>query len=357
MKAEGAGLDAIVAALRSELSLEDVELLLQSEPEFAAWKRGQPPAVAEAPVRAEVAERAGPPVDWGRYGRWTLIVLSSLASGLVGAILPGVSGAALMFAAAGPALVLILLEARRERARALRATGFVLFFGYFLPALAIFIAGVTLPHVLGAVAVLSSLPLILLVSLRAPRLRGLVDLGVASVFERDGVHFAVSYDPKPVGIGAHVLVQVLSQNVLDVPRTLHVSVRGDGVAGVEAQQHALAVEPGVVERITVPVRVPSLSQKRIEFTVDFEVTGSGIGRRLTLVRGGEWVNPTGAALTNVLGAVTLVAGGLGVFRVGSNGVVSVPIDEAQPYATEPRSLERVELYRPSQQDFAAVLGG
>lgn len=354
MRGEGAGLEAIVAELRRELPIEDIETLFQGDADFAAWKRGQP---KDEPPRVAAPERAGPPIEWGRIGRWTVITLSAIASGIAGAIIPGVSGAIAMLAAALPAIALIILEARRERARTLRATGYVLFFGYFIPALANLIGEVNLPRVIGAVLLLISVPMIILVSMKAPRLSGLVDLGMQHVFERDGVHFAVLHDGKPVGVGGYVTVQVFVQNILDVPRTLTVSVRGDGSVGVEKQQHSVVAEPGVIQRVSVPVRVPSLAQKAVQFIVDFDVTGDGIGRRLTLHRGADWVTPSSATLTNVIGAMSLLAGGVGVFRMGSNGVISVSIDENQQYSTELNSLATEEVYRPTQQELEKVLRG
>lgn len=354
MRGEGAKLEAIVAELRRELPLEDIETLFQGDAEFAAWKRGLP---QDAPPKVAATERAGPPIEWGRIGRWTVIVLSAIASGIVGAIVPGLSGAAFMLAAALPAIALVIMEAKKERARTLRATGFVLFFGYFIPALANVIGGMNVPRMIGAALLLISVPMIILVSMKAPRLRGLIDLGMEHVFERDGVHFAVMHDGKPVGVGGYVMVRVFVQNVLDVPRTLAISVRGDGSVGIERQQHAVKAEPGVIQRVSVPVRIPSLAQNRVQFTVDFDVTGDGIGRRLTLHRGADWVTPSSATLTNVIGAATLLAGGVGVFRMGSNGVISVPVDADQQYSTELKSLESEEVYRPTQQELDKVLRG
>lgn len=355
LKGEGASMDTIVAALRPELSQEDVELLLQSDADFLAWKRGQPVSRAEPTARAPAA--AAPPTDWGRIGRWTVVVISLVASGVTAAVMSGVLGVVAMVVAALPAIALVALEARRGRARALRATGYALFFSYIIPALAAVIGGVNAPRLVGGVLFLLAVPLIVVISKRAPRLRGLVELGLQSVFETSGVQFGVSYAPTPVGLGEHVLVQVYAQNVLDVPRTLVVSVRGEQATGIEAQEHTLALEPGVIVRAEVPVRVPSLSQHETRFIVDFNVTGDGVGRRLTLHHGADWVTPSRASLTNVLGAATFAVGGVGLFYLGSNGVVAVKVDTSKPYVNEPRPLQVETLYAPTQHELEVVLRG
>ncbi|HEY0881194.1 MAG TPA: hypothetical protein VGD87_06680, partial [Archangium sp.] len=80
-------------------------------------------------------------------------------------------------------------------------------------------------------------------------------------------------------------------------------------------------------------------------------------RRLRLATGETWVTPSSAMITNLVGALSLVGGGVGAFQLGSNGSVVVKVDETKPYATEERSLTVTELYRPTAEEMNAVRKG
>jgi hypothetical protein len=298
-----------------------------------------------------------PPTDWSHLARWTVITSSAMASGLGAAMVPQGSGLAVMGVLALPALGVAALEYGRARGRTLRSLGSVSFFAFIVPAVALFVGELTPARAVGAALFLASVPLILWASRRTPQIKGLPDFGLPDVFELGGVQFAVAHGVEPVGVGEYVRVLVRAQNVLEVPRNLVIRVRGDGEVGIQPQTHRVPMTPGVVRDLLVPVRVPTLAAGSVSFVVDFDVTGDRVGRRLRLQQGAEWVGPSSAAVTNVIGALTLAGAGLGAFRLGSNGVVSVKVDGTKAYASEERVIEVKDLYLPSAEELQVALQG
>lgn len=349
LRGEGASFERIVQALEAEgLARDDLELLLQDVPGFRAWSRGTPPkpAPASAAPPTPVPEV---PTDWGRVARWVVITLSGFAGGLVAAFTTGASGAAFTVAALGPALVLLALEIRRGLRRTARSLAFVAFFSFIYPALSGFIGGWSAPQVGAACLFVLSVPLLVWSSRSAETLRGLADFGAGSgsVFESGDVQFTVRWSDATVGPGEHVDVVVLAQNCVDVTRELRLIVRGDRRSQLAPLEHSLALAPGAVAELRVPVRVPPSAPERFGFTVDLAGSGATAGRRVRLARGAEWLTPSEALLGNLLGVATLGTLGAGLFTLGSNGVITVKVDPERPPSTAERTLQTIEHYRPA----------
>lgn len=358
LQGSGATFDEIIVALQQRgLPREDIELLLQDDPAFVAWRVGRPALEDRRPTVTEGPVVAATPTDWGRIFRWTVITLSLIAAGIGAATVPDVAGLAVMTVLALPAMGVTAVEYVKGKGRTQRALGYVLFFGFLAPALTLYGGERTPARVVGALLFAVAIPLIIWASRRTPQLKGLADSGASTIFELSDVQFSVAHGAGPVGVGEHVPVLVRAQNVVDAPRTLIIRIKGEGAMGLQPQKHPVVLEPGVISEITVPVRVPSLANGRLSFLVDFDVSGEGFGRRLRLASGQTWVTPSSATLTNVVSALSLVAGGPGVFQLGSNGSVVVKVDETKPYATEEASLTVSELYRPSAAELEAVRKG
>ncbi|MFZ5439902.1 MAG: hypothetical protein ACOZQL_07820 [Myxococcota bacterium] len=353
LRASGASFETIIAALQERgLGREDLELLLQDDEDFRAWRRGRPASPPAEAVAAPAAPSA--PTDWGRLARWSVITLSTLAAGVAAAVLGGAGGFLAMVGAWLPGLVLLALELRRGVRRTLRPLGFVFFFAFIAPTVGGFIGGFVGPRLLGTALFLSAIPLIVWASRTGARLKGLLDFGSGAVFERSGVQFSVEWTTGPFGPGEHVEVAVRAQNCLDVSRTLVVSVKGDGRSALDPQRHPVSLAPGVIEEVLVPVRVPPLASPVFGFLIDFDVEGAEVGRRVRLEQGVEWVSPSEALLGNLLGAASLASVGLGVFTLGSNGAIRVKVDDARAVPPTKRKPEVTTRYAPTPEELEAA---
>jgi hypothetical protein len=353
IRAQGGSVDFIVDALEARgLGREDIELLLQDDPAFVEWKRSAPRPATPSAVTAAAPTR--PPHDWGRTLRWSVITLSSLLAGIAAAGVRGFTGLVAMMVAWVPSLALVALELRRGPRRTLRSLGFVLFFSFILPTVAAIISGFDAPRTLAVALFASSIPLLIWASRTGERLRGLSDFGGGAVFERADVQFSVTSTAGSVALGDYAEVQVLAQNCVDAPRSLVVMVLGDSASSAPQQRQVLPISPGCVIRVVLPVRVMPSASGRFAFLVDFDVEGEIAGRRVRLAKGHEWVPPSRSIVENLLGVATLATAGIGVFRLGWNGVVRVTIDEQKAPQSTTRSVEVSELYRPDETEVAAA---
>ena len=345
LRSEGASFDTIILTLQERgLSRDDLETLLKDDPAFLRWSRGQPEQ--KAAVVTAPPPPPSPPTDTGKIVRWTVITLSALASGFLAAGARTGLGLGLMALALLPAIALLVVEFKKGTHRTARGLAFVLFFAFIFPSLAGFIGGWDPPQLLSAALFLLSVPLLIWASRTGEKLKGLSALGLVNVFESGEVQFSVGWSAEPVGPGESVEVMVHAQNCVDVPRSLLIKVRGDLRSHLAPFEHTVKLDPGCIVEVLVPVRVPPLAPERFGFTIDFVGTGDATGRRVRLAKGAEWVTPAESLATNLLGAATLAGAGLGVFRLGSNGSITVKVDTEKPHSSTERKVEVKELYRP-----------
>lgn len=334
---------------------EDLELLLQDDPDFRAWTRGQAArqsSTLEAPPAPPPVDVT--PTDTGKIVRWLVITLSALACGLLAAGSQSTLGLALTLAAALPAVGLLVGEFKKGLRRTARSLGFVLFFAFIAPALSGFIGGWYPAQLLTAPLFLLSVPLLIWASRSGEKLKGLSDFGRPSVFESGEVQFSVAFAQGTFGPGETVDVRVHVQNCVDVPRDLVIKIRGDMRSNLAPFEHKASLDPGCIVEITVPVRVPPLAPERFGFTIDLEGTGPGVGRRVRLAKGAEWVTPSASLAGNLLGVATLATVGAGIFTLGSSGGITVKVDTEKPYAASETKFELKELYRPDGATLAAA---
>ena len=345
LRASGAAIEQIVSALKDRgLAREDIELLLQDDDAYLAWARGRPAAQVEAPK----PRVAAPPTDVARVLRWVVITLSALVSGGALAVADGARGVGVSMGAALPAIALLVIEFRRGVRRTAKPLGFVLFFAFIGAAVSGFIAGWDGPALVGTLLFLSSVPLIVWASRTGAQLTGVGEFAPgAAVFETSDVQFTVSWAPEPVGPGEFVEVRLLAQNCVDVARRVQIDVKGGVGSPLTPLTYFETIDPGCIVEVLLPVAVPVIADKMFSFRFDLQVTGAKAGQRVRLDRGHEWVSPDSMVVTNVLGAATLLGAGVGVFALGSNGVISVKLDDARATPISARSVVSRERYRPT----------
>lgn len=352
LKGAGATFDTIVVALQQQgLAREDLELLLQDDPQFLAWSRGQAPAAA---LTAPLPPPPSTPGDSVRLIRWAGITLSMIVCGLIAAAAQTAIGLALAIAALLPAMGLLAAELSKGLRRTARPLGFVFFFAFFAPVLTGFIGGWRLPQVLCAPLFLLSVPLIVWASRTGERLKGLTEFAHGDVFENGEVQFAVSWPQAQLGPGETLDLRVHAQNCVDVARSLTIKVRGDLRSNLAPFEHTLQLDPGCIVEATVPVRVPPLAPARFGFTIDLVGSGTTVGRRVRLAKGAEWVTPAESLAANLLGVATLATVGAGRFSLGSNETITVKVDTEKAFATSERKFEHKELYRPDDATLQAA---
>jgi hypothetical protein len=353
LRANGSTIEQIVAALKEQLlSREDIDLLLQDDEAYRAWTRGRP----VEPVASQVASRSPqPPADVARIVRWVVITLGALASGVALAIANSAVGAVIAFGVASPALVLLVIEFRKGVRRTARPLGFVLFFAFIGAVVSGFIGGWDVPAILGAMLFVSSVPLIVWASRTGEHLKGIHDFeAIGALFESNELQFTVSWNPEPVGPGQFVEVKVMVQNCVDEPRRLQLEVKGGMRSPVTPISYLEAIEPGCIVEVQVPVAVPAIAEGSFSFVIDVQGSGSKMGRRVRLQRGETWVTPGGATLTNVLGAATLLGAGVGLFQLGSNGVITVKVDESRATPISTREVTSKQLYQPAASELSVA---
>jgi hypothetical protein len=354
MRAEAAPFEQIVLALqKSGLAREDIELLLKGAPELLP-----PPLIAPLQVERvsemdlSISTKPGAPLRW--FG---LAVAEGAAA--VGAFAWQSEepwGAGLTAVGAIGTVGLLVPELKTGVRRTLKKLSALHFLVGMMPALHVLMSGWHTWNTPFTVAFLTSVPLMIWASITGERLKGLKDFAKgAAVFEHNGVQFVLAAPESPmVAPGETVEVVVLAQNCVDADRKLLIEVMGDpqSVLAERAQAHSLL--PGCVVRFTVPVRPQPLAPKVFTATIGLLGVGGAAGPRVRLAQGAEWVAPSTALRTNLVGAITFAAVGVGSFALGSNGSIRIKVDIEKPFVDVPRTTQVTTLYQPTGAELKAA---
>jgi len=348
MRGEAAPFEQIVLALqKAGLAREDIELLLKGAPELAP-----PPLIA--PVKLEPIDVSVSASTW----RWVGIVGAEGAAA-IGAFAWAsgeVWGAAVAGLGAVGTAALLVPELKTGLRRTLKKLGAVNFFVGMMPALNVLISGWHAWNIPFTVAFLTSVPLMVWASISGERLKGLKDFAKgATVFEHHDVQFVVAAPESPtVAPGETVEVVVIAQNCVDADRKLLIEVLGDpqSVLAERGQTHSLL--PGCVVRFVVPLRPQPLAPKVFTATIGLLGVGDAAGPRVRLAKGAEWVAPSTALRTNLVGAIAFAAVGVGSFALGSNGSIRIKVDTDKPFVDVPRTTQVTTLYQPTDAELKAA---
>lgn len=354
MRGEGASFEAVVAALQARgLPADDIELLLEDLPDFRA--DAVPRAERQPP--AETAPAAdGPAFSFGAGSgfRWFLVFVASVAaaaSGWWSSSAPSPAAGASLAAALAALVALLAAEFRLGLRRTTKRLAFVLFFVCIAPALGGVIGGWGPYQVVSAALFLGSVPLLVWSSVSGPKLKGVADFGAGDVFEHGDVQFAIEVPERPtLAVGEALEVRVRAQSCVRAKRELVVELHGDTATLSGERAHAFTLEPGAVVEAVIPFRFRALSHGRVTVVLGVHGRGADAGPRLRLDKGAEYVSPSDALGTNLVGLATLATVGFGAFRLGSNGAINVKMDPDKPAVTTESAPAVKTLYAPSDDE-------
>ncbi len=106
--------------------------------------------------------------------------------------------------------------------------------------------------------------------------------------------------------------------------------------------------------IKLPVPVPATVVGQFSFVVDISGYGGTPADRVRAASGLQWMSPEDVSDANVAGAVMVLAGGVGRFRLDGHGMVVVPVAVGGAVEETSRAVSSAELYRPTAEELAAA---
>lgn len=337
LQGEGVSTDDIATALTKRgLSRDDIELLLP-----------------ELPKAEQTKFVPTPDSTTGSNLYLWVVIVTAMMIGTVAFMVSGSAGWISKLIAGGSlALVAALgaVQLRNARKRAALALGAIA--GIF--ALPLFIGALVNVSGLGTgLAVVFFFGGIGLATwgLRAKEvLPGVPDFVKHDVFESNDVQFAVTSPDNPeLVVGEPAYVRIWAHNCVDVKRTLRVRLSGSVEHLASAHEFFVELEPGQVVEARVPLQLAVSAPAELRLVLGISGRGVEGGRRVRVEEGGPWVTPAESTLTNVVGAITLVALGGGMFRLGSNGAFALKRSGAPPQKREVETVKIEVLSRPNAE--------
>jgi hypothetical protein len=183
---------------------------------------------------------------------------------------------------------------------------------------------------------------------------GAIGLDGATVFEHRGVQFALVLPAQNSTVVGGVFEAVLFvQNCLDMPRTLAVHLRGKTDAITSPLRREFSLSPGVVAQLRVPWAIQSSGPGSVNLELAVLTVGNATGSRLRSFRGASYDSSSDVLTTNLLGAASLLATGVGTFSVGSPSQFSLRLEEGPQGAPRERPPSVRVIYSPSKERLAA----
>lgn len=333
--------ETVITALQGRgLSADDLELLLQGVPGFRAERQAL--AQAESPRAAQVKPSANPS-DTTAFRRWLLYFVLVVVVDLVAGVWP------LSLVVTLPLLaVMFRREARTGVRRTALRLAYLVFFVTLLPTVLLFALHTHDASWLLANGVLFALSIPALVGggRATSPLKGVGEFGEGQVFEHGDVQFTVKQPERvTLAFGDAFEVEVCAQNCVDAPRELVVRMGGDTSIVVGATEHRVALEPGYVKRIVIPVRVRTLTHKMMsELIIAIGGVGDTQGPRLRLDRGDSYNSPTHEVVQELMGA----------FQLNSHATVKVKVDTSLPPVETGREVTVKTVYEPRRVEVEAA---
>lgn len=331
LRAEGLSYKAIAQKLREGgTSEDDLGALFQDIPEARD-------AVVK-PAAAAKGEVFGP--NSASLFRWAAMAISLF--GAFASVMAVAAGYPLGFAALavtlGVLIALFVTEVRAAPRRTARRLGGMLVLSVIVPTI-VAAAGAFNGWWAGILAIgLSGIPLFAWGSMRRG-LRGIKDeLKVQQVFESNGVQFVFGL-PKDEQLpaGGYFVIRLITQNVLDVPRSLVMRCYPRPRMIVEPEEVNLELKPGFIEEHTFAFRLLEDEARTVTLVFDVHGLGDREGHRLRDDEGIAYEprDEQDVLLSNLAGIATLGVIGIGLFRFGTMGITTVKIVPSLPATPEP----------------------